>query len=88
MFKIKNDISPRPIRDLFNENSNLYDLRNKRCWETSKIRTILNGTETFRYRGPKTWGIVPHNIRNSETLTEFKKKIKMWKHLVSRFSVK
>ena len=79
MYKVKNNISPLPVREIFSENNNSYDLRNKRCWETAKTRTVLYGTETVRYRGPKTWDIVPQTIKDSKTLIEFKQKIKTWK---------
>ena len=39
----------------------------------------IYGTETIRYRGPKTWALLPEEIKVSKTLTEFKWKIKTWK---------
>ena len=43
------------------------------------VRTVHYATETIRYRGPKTWAIIPTNIKESKTLKEFKAKIKLWK---------
>ena len=34
------------------------------------------GTETMRYRGPKTWDTLPQIIKDSKTLSEFK--VKLW----------
>ena len=79
MYKIKNNISPLPVRNLFLTNNCQYNLRKKRAWEQSNIRTVTYGTETIRYRGPKTWAIVPQHIKESITLQEFKIKIKSWK---------
>ena len=79
MFKIKNNLSPIPVREIFNANECQYDLRNKRHWETTNTRTVLYGTETIRYRGPKTWDILPQIIKDSKTINEFKAKIKTWK---------
>ena len=79
MFKIKNKLSPTPMIDIFREHVNVYDLRSKRCWETSKMRTVHYGTETIRYRWTKTWEILPLNIKESKSLKEFKAKIKLWK---------
>ena len=79
MFKIKNNLSPKPIKEIFKEQVNTYDLRNKRYWEISNVRTVRYGTETIRYRGTKTWDILPLNIKESKTLSEFKAKIKLWK---------
>ena len=79
MFKIKNDLSPMPMKDIFKNNVNTHDLRNNRCWEISKVRTVYYGTETIRFRGPKIWDMVPQHIKDSKNLLEFKSKIKSWK---------
>ena len=54
MYKIKNNLSPIPVQDIFKEHVNMYDLRNNRSWELPKVRAIHYGIETIRYRGPKT----------------------------------
>ena len=79
MFKVKNKISPLPVQEIFQEHVSSYDLREKRCWEISKARTVLYGTETIRFRGPKVWQMLPTNIKVSDTLQEFKSKVKHWK---------
>ena len=79
MFKTKNNLSPPLMKKIFNENTNVYDLRNKRCWEATNVRTVHYGTETISYRGPKIWDMVPQNIKDSVSLAEFKHKIKAWK---------
>ena len=75
----KNHISPLSMQDLFTDKLNHYDLRKSRQWEMYNVRTVKYGTETIRYMGPKTWEIVPKEIKDSETLREFKKKIRTWK---------
>ena len=55
-----------------------YDLRNEKCWETSNVRTVGFGTETLLFRGQKTWLLLPDSIKNSNSLPEFKYKIKNW----------
>ena len=79
MYKVKNNISPLPMQELFTAQANVHDLRNKRCWEIPNVRTVHHGTETIRYRGPKTWELVPPEIKDSNSLREFKVKIKAWK---------
>ena len=79
MFKIKNNLSPPLMQEIFKDNTNTYDFRNKRCWEPTNVRTVHYGTETISYRGPKTWDMVPQNIKDSLSLAEFKSKIKSWK---------
>ena len=42
------------------------------------VRTVYYGTETISFRGPKIWALVPEDIRASNTIEEFKSKIKGW----------
>jgi len=79
MFKIKHHFSPLPMQDMFTEKIHQHDLRNKRQWENYNLRTVRYGIETIRNMGPKTWDIVPSEIRESKSLLEFKQKIKKWK---------
>ena len=61
------------MKNIFRESTNPYNLRNAPDFQTSNIRTVYNGTETISFRGPKTWSLVPNNIKNSTTLSDFKK---------------
>ena len=58
MFKIKKNLSSPLMKKIFTENTNTYDLREKRCWESTNVRTVHYGTETISYRRPKTWDMV------------------------------
>ena len=78
MFKIKNKLVPTPMQELFPEYDNIHNLRSERFWETFNVRTVGFGTETLLLRGMKTWLLLPDEIRNSNTLSEFKTKIKNW----------
>ena len=78
MFKIKNNIAPTLMQELFPTNENKYNLRNERPWQTFNVRTVGFGTETLLFRGKKTWQLLPEQIRNSNSLPEFKNKIKSW----------
>ena len=75
MFKIKNKIL---IQELHPSHENTYNLRNQRCWQTFTVRTVCYGTETLLFRGQKTWELLPTAIKNSNSLPEFKSKIKKW----------
>ena len=66
------------MQALFAEKVNTYNLRNKPSWQRNNVRTVKYGTETIRNMGPKTWELVPNDIRESTSLTEFKVKIKKW----------
>ena len=79
MYKVKTHLSPLPMQALFTEKINQYDLRNKRSWVSDNIRTVNYGTETIRNMGPKTWDLVPIEIQESNSLLEFKQRVKRWK---------
>ena len=79
MYKVKNHLSPLPMQNMFSEQNSSYELRSERCWEVPRVRTVNNGTETIRFRGLKTWEMVPSEIKGATALTEFKNKIKQWK---------
>ena len=40
MYKIKNHISPLPMQELFTKQDIPQNLRNKRCWEVPRTRTV------------------------------------------------
>ena len=76
MYKVKNNLSPLPVQELFKQRADRYNFRKERFWEVPRVQTVNYGTETLRYRGIKIWDIVPENIKESESLEIFKKKIK------------
>jgi len=79
MFKVKNKLSPPLIQNLFSEQDNRHALRNNRCFEMPNARTVRYGTDTIRYRGPKTWEMLPTQLKEAKSLASFKLQIKTWK---------
>ena len=54
MFKVRNDMSPEIICDIFTPRiNNHYDLRHINHFETPFGRTVYNGTESVSHLGPK-----------------------------------
>ena len=74
MYKVKNNLCPKPFQELFNPST-----RGKGDWVLPKVTNVNTGLETIRYRGPKTWELVPEEIKMAKTLSMFKDKIKNWK---------
>ena len=79
MYKVKNNLSPGFMNLIFPQSNNPYIFRNESYFETNNIRTVYYGSETLKFRGPKIWVLIPHDIRNSTNLNQFKAKIKQWK---------
>ena len=74
MYKVKNGLSPKIMADLFTlKNHGNSD------FVIPQVKTVNRGIETIRYRGPLTWDLVPEEIKQSETLSIFKDRIKEWK---------
>ena len=78
MYKVKNNLSPTLMKQVFPEREIPYNLRNLNSFQSTNVSTVFNGTETVAFRGPKIWATVPEDIKNSGSLTRFKEKIKNW----------
>ena len=71
MYKVKNGLCPEVMKDLF-----VLKAYGEEDFILPKVRTVNRGIETIRYRGPKTWAIVPEEIKMAPSLDVFKDKIK------------
>ena len=78
MFKVRNNLSPKFMETVFPISTHDYDLRTNVPFQRSNVHTVNYGTETISFRGPKTWAIVPNEIKYSRNLVIFKAKIKTW----------
>ena len=78
MYKVYNDLSQNLLKSIFPQRTMPYNLRKTNPFEPTNVCTVFHGTETISYRGPKTWTLVPDNIKYSKNLAEFKAKIRNW----------
>ena len=76
MYKVRHNLCPKPFQELFSP-----AVRGSNDWVIPKVTSVNKGQETIRYRGPKTWELVPEGIKKCKTLSIFKEKIKDWKPL-------
>ena len=73
MFKVKNEISPEITCDIFTQKiSYHYNLRHVNHFETTFVRIVCNGTESFSYLGPKIRDIFPKEYKTLNILNSFK----------------
>ena len=78
LFNIVNGDAPDILKEVFPlKDSKRYSLRS--IFKTRNVRTVNYGTETLSFIGPKIWEIVPKAIKQSKTVYEFKKQIKLWR---------
>ena len=78
MYKTRNDLNPSFMQEIFRENTTHYNLRNNNEFIQPSVRSVNNGSESVRFKGPQLWQTLPLTIRNSESLYQFKTKIKNW----------
>ena len=83
MYKIKNELCPKTMLDLFKEVTHPYNLRNGLICGSYKIKTVRYGTESITYLSPKIWSIIPDEIRESASLKISVKKLSYGKQIVA-----
>ena len=76
MYKTRNNLNPSFMQEIFCENMTHYNLRNNNEFIQPRVRSVNNGSESVRFKGPQLWQTLPPTIRNSESLYQFKTKIK------------
>ena len=59
-----------------------YNLRNPVIFKITEVHSVNNGTETLSHSEPNIWILVPHEVRKSVSLDDFKFKIKNGLHLI------
>ena len=79
MFKTANNSNPSFMDEVFPQRNIIYNLRNANTFSLPMIHTVNHGTETIRYRGQRIWHSLPQEIKNSNSVEQFKNNIKSWK---------
>ena len=79
MYGVKHRIAPNIICELCSEVNVSYKLRQDVSFCSHNVKTVLYGTETLSYLGPKIWNLVPSDIKDCVAEPVFRQKIKKWK---------
>ena len=78
MFKVKNGLTPKYIRDLFqtnDDNGKRYNLRNS-DFRLPRFNTIAYGKHSIRFLGPALWAKLTKEERKITSLSAFKTMIR------------
>ena len=78
IYKTKNNLNPSFMRDVSTEKNDHYKLRSENHLQLPMAKTTTYGIENIQYRGCLLWSTLPKEIKDSNTLSEFKQKIKLW----------
>ena len=76
IYKTKQNLNPSFMSEIFEARDVQYGLRNKNTLSIPNAKTTSYGIETVRYLDQKLWKTLPHSVRESQSLTAFKKRIK------------
>lgn len=85
LYKVFKGLAPIFMRDVFGINGNAITenvsagTRSRMFfYNPSNPKTVNNGLETLRAICPKIWAMIPTEMKNLESLPQFKAKIKKW----------
>ena len=75
IFKVKKNMSPEILTEIFPQKESNYSLKNSTTLQGRCIKTVMFGSETISSLGPKTWDILPAELKTTVSPTLFKKKL-------------
>ena len=78
IYKVLHGFSPPILNDIFVPVSRPYNFRRNDTLQRRRVNYIRHGTESISFLGPKTWDLVPSDIKLSQSLSIFDRKIKKW----------
>ena len=73
IFKVKLNISPEILKELFSFNVRNYNLRSQSTLKQIKTNFVYFGSENLSSLAPKIWDLVPDNSKNENSRGRFKK---------------
>ena len=77
-YKVKNNLSTYLMSEIFNLRNIDHSLHSQTDFKQGPVNTLNYGLKSLRYLAPKIWKIIPLEIRNSSSITEFITNIKSW----------
>ena len=75
MYKVKNDLVPSYISEIFTRKDTCYNLRDN-DFEIPRFNTIRYGKHTLRYQGSYIWSKLGNSLRKLPSLSIFKTNIR------------
>ena len=66
MFKVKNNIAPEIMKELFGPKMSPSNFRNNNSFKRRRVNFVWHATESVSYLGPKIWDLVTNEIKESD----------------------
>ena len=79
VYKTKWELNPTFMKEIFIEKHSTYGLRSCHNLLLPQARTTRYGLETVSFLGSRLWQALPNNMKQSDTISSFKRRIKSWK---------
>ena len=79
IFKSTRQENPLIVRELFQTKELPYNIRNNNLLKLPPTSSTRFGTNSLVFKGSLIWNTLPSSLKNSNTLSIFKKDIKNWK---------
>ena len=76
LYKVFTGQSQTIFSDLFERKNISYSLRSQPDFVIPQVKTVYKGSNSLLYFGPIIWRLIPKEIKNCDTLTSFKSKIR------------
>ena len=67
IYKVKNDLGPKIMADIFHFVEKPYNLRNNSIIQRQANRTVCFGTESISSLAPKLWELIPSEIKSAKS---------------------
>ena len=83
LYKVSKGIGPPIMNEILGKNANSLNITvgsriKSTFYNSHNTKKVNSGLETIRCIAPKVWDMIPMKLRNLESLTLFKQKIKAW----------
>lgn len=79
MFKVKHDLSPPFMKEMFTNVGNVKGTRSGDTFARPNVCTVNKGDQSLRSFGPIVWNVMlPSRLKTCKNLSEFKNNIKCW----------
>ena len=80
LFKVFKGLSPVIFAEAFPvRQQSQYNMRNYSYFAMPRAKTVNHGLESLSYIGSKLWESIPSNMKEIDSVNEFKRVIKTWK---------
>ena len=78
IYEVLLDFSPPILNDIFVPVSRPYNFRRNDTLQRRRVNSVRIDTGSISFFGPKIWDLVPSDVKLSQSLSIFKRKIKKW----------